>query len=59
MERACTAKFEQNAKAREALLATAKRPLVHQVRPDSQTIPGVIMAEIWTRIRERLLEYGV
>jgi predicted NAD-dependent protein-ADP-ribosyltransferase YbiA (DUF1768 family) len=55
MKRACTAKFEQNARACEALLSTAKRPLVHQVRPDSRTIPGVIMADIWSRIRKRLL----
>jgi predicted NAD-dependent protein-ADP-ribosyltransferase YbiA (DUF1768 family) len=54
MERACAAKFEQNEPARAALLATGTRPLVHQVRPDSKTIPGVIMSEIWTRIRERL-----
>jgi predicted NAD-dependent protein-ADP-ribosyltransferase YbiA (DUF1768 family) len=54
MQRACTAKFSQHEAAREALLSTGKRPLVHQVRPDSKTIPGAIMAEIWMRIRARL-----
>ena len=54
MERACRAKFDQNADAREALLATGSRPLVHIVRRDSRSIPGVIMAQIWMRIRERL-----
>jgi predicted NAD-dependent protein-ADP-ribosyltransferase YbiA (DUF1768 family) len=54
MERASMAKFSQHEGAREALLSTGKRPLVHQVRPDSKSIPGVIMAEIWTRIRARL-----
>jgi predicted NAD-dependent protein-ADP-ribosyltransferase YbiA (DUF1768 family) len=54
MERACFAKFEQDQPARDALLATGTRPLVHQVRRDSRTIPGAIMAEIWMRIRARL-----
>lgn len=54
MERACEAKFEQNADARAALLATGERPLVHVVRRDSRSIPGVIMAQIWMRIRGRL-----
>lgn len=54
MERACGAKFEQHALAREALLATGTRPLMHQMRRDSRTIPGVIMAQIWTRIRDRI-----
>jgi predicted NAD-dependent protein-ADP-ribosyltransferase YbiA (DUF1768 family) len=53
MERACRAKFEQNAEARAALLATGDRPLTHVVRRDSTTIPGVIMAQIWMRIRKR------
>jgi predicted NAD-dependent protein-ADP-ribosyltransferase YbiA (DUF1768 family) len=51
MRRACTAKFKQNEAARAALLGTGTRPLVHQVRPDSRTIPGVIMADMWMRIR--------
>ncbi len=55
MERACRAKFARNAAAREALLSTRGRPLVHQVKRDSKNIPGVIMAAIWMRIRERLL----
>lgn len=54
MERANRAKFEQNADARAALVATGNRPLVHIVHPDSKTIPGVIMAEIWMRLREEL-----
>ena len=54
MEKACRAKFTQHAAAREALLATGSRPLVHQVRRDSRNIPGVVMAAIWTRIRDRL-----
>jgi predicted NAD-dependent protein-ADP-ribosyltransferase YbiA (DUF1768 family) len=54
MERACVAKFSQHEGAREALLSTGKRPLVHRVRRDSKSIPGAIMAEIWTRIRDRL-----
>ena len=55
MEQACRAKFTQHAAARAALLSTRNRPLVHQVRRDSRNIPGVIMAAIWTRIRDRLL----
>jgi predicted NAD-dependent protein-ADP-ribosyltransferase YbiA (DUF1768 family) len=54
MERACKAKFTQHATARDALLSTGTRPLQHRVRPDSVTIPGVIMADIWMRIRSRL-----
>lgn len=54
MERACAAKFTQNAEAACALLATNDRPLEHRMRRDSHTIPGVIMAEIWTKIRARL-----
>ncbi len=40
------AKFQQNNDAREALLATGERPLVHQMKNDSRTIPDVILAEI-------------
>lgn len=54
MRRACSAKFEQNADARESLLATGERPLVHRVRRDSRVIPGVVMAEIWMQQRRRL-----
>jgi predicted NAD-dependent protein-ADP-ribosyltransferase YbiA (DUF1768 family) len=54
MEQANWAKFTQSAEARQALLATTPRPLIHRVRRDSRTIPGVIMADIWMRIRERL-----
>jgi predicted NAD-dependent protein-ADP-ribosyltransferase YbiA (DUF1768 family) len=54
MRRACRAKFEQNENARAALLATGGRPLIHKLREDSRTIPGVIMAEIWMALRARL-----
>jgi predicted NAD-dependent protein-ADP-ribosyltransferase YbiA (DUF1768 family) len=54
MERACRAKFAQDEPARAALLATGTRPLTHKVRRDSRTIPGVIMADIWMRIRRDL-----
>jgi predicted NAD-dependent protein-ADP-ribosyltransferase YbiA (DUF1768 family) len=53
MRRACLAKFEQNDAARDALLATGDRPLVHRVRQDSKTIPGVVMADIWMSLRAR------
>ncbi|MEZ5584958.1 MAG: NADAR family protein, partial [Candidatus Competibacteraceae bacterium] len=54
LQQACWAKFCQHAAARDALLSTGKRPLVHHVRRDSLIIPGVIMADIWMRIRARL-----
>ncbi len=54
MAEACRAKFGQNAEARAALLATGERPLTHRVRRDSRTIPGVIMADIWMRIRKEM-----
>lgn len=54
MERACRAKFEQNAEARAALLATGERPLTHILPHDSRSIPGAIMADIWMRIRKSL-----
>lgn len=54
MERACTAKFEQDEDARAALLSTGSRPLVHKVKVDSRTIPGIIMADIWMRLRAQL-----
>jgi predicted NAD-dependent protein-ADP-ribosyltransferase YbiA (DUF1768 family) len=54
MVRACHAKFEQNARSREALLGTGDRPLAHIVRRDSRTIPGVIMADIWMKVRRAL-----
>lgn len=58
MERASRAKFAQNPAARDALLATTPRPLVHRVRHDSRAIPGVVMADIWTRIRDDLIGSG-
>ncbi|HXQ45329.1 MAG TPA: NADAR family protein [Caulobacteraceae bacterium] len=51
MEAACTAKFEQCEAARLALRSTGNRPLTHQMRRDSRTIPGVILADIWMRLR--------
>lgn len=54
MRRACEAKFQQNEKARAALMATGDRPLTHIVRHDSRAIPGVIMADIWMRVRATL-----
>jgi predicted NAD-dependent protein-ADP-ribosyltransferase YbiA (DUF1768 family) len=58
MRRACRAKFEQNDAARAALLATGNRPLEHRVARDSKTIPGVIMAEIWMKLRARFRRSG-
>jgi predicted NAD-dependent protein-ADP-ribosyltransferase YbiA (DUF1768 family) len=58
MRKACEAKFTQNAAAREALLATGERWLTHKVRKDSRTIPGVVMANIWMVLRERLRNEG-
>lgn len=54
MKRACTAKFQQNDGARNALVSTGDRPLVHKVRRDSKVIPGVIMADIWMNIRKAI-----
>ena len=51
MRRACQAKFQQNGDALDALLGTGERPLIHVVRRDSRTIPGVIMASIWMNVR--------
>ncbi len=56
MRNACLAKFEQHKGARRALLATGERWLTHIVRKDSRTIPGVVMADIWMRIRDQLRE---
>ncbi|MEY4566398.1 MAG: hypothetical protein RLY14_1368, partial [Planctomycetota bacterium] len=33
---------------------TGKRPLTHITNKDSRNIPGVIMAEIWMKIRREL-----
>lgn len=54
MFQACLAKFAQDAEARAALMATGTRPLTHRVRHDSRVIPGVLMADIWMRVRSRL-----
>jgi predicted NAD-dependent protein-ADP-ribosyltransferase YbiA (DUF1768 family) len=58
MEKACRAKFQQNEEAKGALLATGDRPLIHVVRRDSRSIPGVIMAQIWMRLRGELRKPG-
>ena len=54
MERACEAKFNQHDAACAALLSTGSRSLEHKVAADSRTIPGVVMADIWMRLRARL-----
>lgn len=48
---ACSAKFSQHEHARDALITTGDRPLTHKTRRDSRTIPGVVMADIWMRLR--------
>lgn len=58
MRMACQAKFMQCEAARSALLATGTRPLTHTMKRDSETIPGVVMADIWMRIRARLQKTG-
>ena len=58
MERANHAKFEQHRPARMALLSTGSRPLQHRVARDSQTIPGVIMADVWMRARAHFAAHG-
>jgi predicted NAD-dependent protein-ADP-ribosyltransferase YbiA (DUF1768 family) len=58
MERACRAKFGQHLEARAALLATGERPLIHRVRRDSKAIPGVVMADVWMRVRSWLRAGG-
>lgn len=54
MREACQAKFRQCEAARRALLSTGERPLTHRMKRDSETIPSVVMADIWMRIRARL-----
>ena len=54
MQRACEAKFARHEAARAALLSTGTRPLEHKAAVDSRTIPGIIMADIWMRIRMRI-----
>lgn len=54
MREACRAKFTQVDAARQALLATASRPLMHRVRYDSRSIPGDVMASIWMGLRAEL-----
>lgn len=54
MREACRAKFVQVEEAREALLGTGTRPLVHRMRNDSRSIPGDVMAGIWMGLRAEL-----
>jgi predicted NAD-dependent protein-ADP-ribosyltransferase YbiA (DUF1768 family) len=58
LERACRAKFTQHAAAREALVATACRPLTYRVRAESRLLPGAVVADIWMRIRAELAPKG-
>jgi predicted NAD-dependent protein-ADP-ribosyltransferase YbiA (DUF1768 family) len=58
MAGACWAKFSQHQGAQQALLGTGQRPLIHRTRRDSRNIPGVIMADIWMKIRRGLLKPG-
>jgi predicted NAD-dependent protein-ADP-ribosyltransferase YbiA (DUF1768 family) len=44
------ARFTQHAEARQALLSTGERPLVHRLRHDSKTIQGALMADIGMRV---------
>ena len=39
-----------------ALLGTGERPLVHVTRRDSRTIPGIVMADIWMKVRRGLVK---
>jgi predicted NAD-dependent protein-ADP-ribosyltransferase YbiA (DUF1768 family) len=55
---ACRAKFSQHEQARAALMGTGDRPLIHKTRRDSRTIPGVVMADMWMRIRRTLATGG-
>jgi predicted NAD-dependent protein-ADP-ribosyltransferase YbiA (DUF1768 family) len=55
MIRACWGKFSQHLPAKAALLSTGGRPLVHRVRRDSRSIPGVVMADIWMSVRKGLV----
>ena len=54
MFRACEAKFSQHEGAQQALLLTGERPLQHNVRHDREAIPGIVIADIWMRIRSHL-----
>jgi predicted NAD-dependent protein-ADP-ribosyltransferase YbiA (DUF1768 family) len=54
MRQACQAKFTQSEPARRALFSTGDRPLTHRMKRDSEAIPGVVMADIWMRVRATL-----
>ncbi len=55
MSLACWAKFSQHEASKQALLGTGERPLVHKTRRDSRSIPGLIMADIWMKVRRGLI----
>ena len=55
MSFACWAKFNQHEAAKQALLGTGERPLAHKTRRDSRNIPGVVMADIWMKVRRGLM----
>lgn len=55
MSLACWAKFHQHEAARQALLGTGERPLVHKTRRNSRNIPGIVMADIWMKVRRALI----
>ena len=54
MHQARWAKFSQRVVARYAVLSTRGRPLEHRVHRDRKAIPGVIIAGIRMKIRDRL-----
>lgn len=53
---ACWAKFNQHEGAKQALLGTGERPLVHKTRQDSKNIPGAVMADLWMKVRRGLVK---
>jgi predicted NAD-dependent protein-ADP-ribosyltransferase YbiA (DUF1768 family) len=55
MRIACWSKFTQHNAAKQALLQTGQRPLVHNTRKDSRNIPGVVMSDIWMKVRKGLI----
>lgn len=55
MRQALRAKFEQNAEARRALLATAGLRLTHVLPRDSKTIPGAVFAAMLEEIRAEIV----
>ena len=57
IERAIRAKFEQNADAMEALLATKELVLTHDLgSPDDSALPATVFCAILTQIREEAIQ---